>query len=451
VFWGLTYLIKLSALYFAMIVAGYSPKRKAYLFGAIAIASLIVIIAFSDRGRPEWMVIREALAIAAIPFGFKGKNKAIATVLSYTVISLPFIQSLLMYALENSGLEYFANKHEGWGFLEYYLGARYNYGIVLGGLLALIAAACVIVILNIIKKKPLFGFMMFDLKRFQRQFLLLLQSFLFGLAIIASIVQARFTDGSSGTIIERIATLLLCGSALTVVALISKWLTEQSEKNSYKELAHINEMLVEKQREYYDLLLKQEEETKKFRHDINYHISCIKYFLENELYGDAKGYIEDVVNNAVSLKPVLETGNRILNVVVSDILNRFDGGRFRINWKGHFPAETKVSSADLCVIFSNVLTNAVEAINKLKSPEIATIDVTVKCIGGHLFVSILNPSADSGHTGGKLFHTDKPEKSAHGFGTQIIVERVEKYGGTVKFTNHGSSFSVEMTFNGVVV
>jgi len=450
-FWGLTYVIDLSALYFAMLVAGYSPKNKAYFFRAFVAASLIAICIFSVRERLEWMLIEDLLVIIAIPFGIKGRNKIISTILAYTVINLSFIQSLLMYVLENSGLDFFATRHVGWGFVEFYMNDNNSAAYITSALLAFFIAFCVIIALNAIKKKPLFDLMMFDLKRFELRFLLLLQGIFIGLVILASAVQTRFTDGLSSTTIEQMATLLLCVSVITIVALISKSLTEQSEKNSYKELAHINEMLVEKQREYYDLLLKQEEETKKFRHDINYHFSCFKYFLENELYSDAKEYIDDVVNDSAGLKPVLETGNNILNVVVSDILNRFSGGRFIINWKGFFPAETKISSADLCVIFSNVLTNAVEAIYRLKSSGVETIDVTVKGVGGHLFVSIQNPSAGSEYTSGKFFYTDKPDKSAHGFGMQIIVERVEKYGGTVKFTNNGSSFCVEMTFSGVVV
>ena len=447
----MTYVIDLSALYFAMMVTGYSPKKKAYFFRVIAVASFIVICAFSVRDRLEWMLLRSLLVAVAIPFGIKGKNKVISTILSYTVINLSLIQSLLMYALENSGLEMFVNKHQGWGFLEFYLNETYSLNHFLTGLFTFAAAFCLILILNAVRKKPLLELMVFDLKRFGWRFLMLLQGSFIGLAIVASLVQARFTDGSSSTVIERMATFLLCGSVTTIVAFMSKSLTEQSEKNTYKELAHTNEMLVEKQREYYDLLLKQEEETKKFRHDINYHFSCFRYFLENELYGEAKDYIDDVVNDSAGLTPVLETGNRILNVVVSDILNRFDGGRFKVNWKGFFPAETKISSADLCVIFSNVLTNAVEAIFRLKSPKIETIDVTVKCVGEHLFVSIKNPSDGPVNTSGKFIYTDKQDKSAHGFGTQIIVERVKKYGGTVSFTNYGTSFFVEMTFSGVVM
>jgi len=431
-------------------VVGYSPKKKAYFFHALVAASLIIICILSVRERPEWMLIQDLLVIFAVPFGIKGKNKTISALLSYTVIRLSFIQSLVMYALENSGLGVFVNKHVGWGFLNFYMNEAYNTSYILLGVSTIIAAMCVVVVLNIIRKKPLFDLVMFDLKRFDRRFLILLQSIILGLILAAGVVQARFTDGSSNTVIEQMATLLLCGSIITIVALISKSQTEQNEKNNYKELAHINQMLVEKQREYYDLLLKQEEETKKFRHDINYHFSCFKYFLENELYSDAKDYIDEVVSNSVGLNPVLETGNRILNVVVSDILNRFDEGKIKINWKGFFPAETKISPADLCVIFSNLLTNAVEAVYKLNSSEVEAIEVTVKCIGEHLFVSILNPTASSVYTGGKFFHTDKQDKSAHGFGTQIIVERVSKYGGTVKFTNHDSSFFVEMTFNGVV-
>jgi len=451
VFWGFTYIINLIALYFAMMVTGFSPKKKAYVFGPIVAVSLVLLFTFSVKEHPEWMLIRDALVITAIPFGIKGKNKIISTFLSYTVISLSFIQSLLMFALENSGLELFTTRHMGWGFLAFYMNEEYHARYILSGLLTIFIVAGIIIIYNVIKKRPLFDFMMFDFKRLEKRFLILLQSVFIGLALISSIVQAILTYGSSGTVVERIATLLLCGSAIVIVALISKSITEQSEKNSYKERAHINEMLVEKQREYYDLLLKQEEETKKFRHDINYHFSCFKYFLENELYSEAKDYIDDVVSDSAGLKPVLETGNRVLNVVVSDILNRFDGNKFKISWKGFFPAESKISSADICVIFSNTLTNAVEAIYRLQSQNIETINVIVKCIGEHLFVSISNPSAGSIRTRGRYFHTDKPEKSVHGFGTQIIIERVEKYGGTVEFTELASSFTVEMTFNGVIV
>lgn len=223
-----------------------------------------------------------------------------------------------------------------------------------------------------------------------------------------------------------------------------------NEKTLYKKQSAEYSMITENQRQYFLMLLDKEYETKKFRHDIENYLSGIAYFLKNKDYEKAEKYLADIFDRIPRLKSPFETGNDILNFIVIDLLSRFDSSKFKIQWPGYFPTNTKISDVDLCTIFANLLTNAIEAVEKIETNEVKIIDVSIKTIHDHLYIIIKNPCSKLVKIKNNTIRTDKQNKNLHGFGIINTVECVERYDGEIIFCCSGNEFVVEITFRNII-
>lgn len=93
----------------------------------------------------------------------------------------------------------------------------------------------------------------------------------------------------------------------------------------------------------------------------------------------------------------------------------------------------------------NILDNAVEAAEKLGGAFISFVLENVKCKGSMvLHITATNSKLRSEKPLDRKLATSKEDKSEHGFGTQIIKELVERYKGTVNFTDLGERFKVDI-------
>jgi len=66
--------------------------------------------------------------------------------------------------------------------------------------------------------------------------------------------------------------------------------------NHYQELARLNQSLLESRERYYQMVLEKEEETRRFRHDMSSHITCVKQLLKEDNVQGARAYLEEIYN-----------------------------------------------------------------------------------------------------------------------------------------------------------
>ena len=435
VFWGVYFLIELVNLYYMTRFLGYPPKRWGCRHYGLLTASLIVIgiatsLATQINGwlNLYWVCILPCLEIILVSFALEGNNKELATGVIQLAANMTLIVSLSS-AIFSGHLPLF---YEG------------KTQLLSAPLSASLFSFPLFFCFTYRKSKIFFNFRILSQKHIVIILIFIVAADLLGGAFHAY-SGLRQDDFQSRAVTSAYAMMVV-----SLAALLCKFMNENTEKHRYLVQVRINEALMKKQRQYYTLLLDKEKETKRFRHDINNHFNCIEYLLKSGSYGEAIDYVGEIIQRAAGLKPSLETGNEILNAVVSDLLHQFIDINFKINWMGRFPAGVIISSADLCIIFANALTNAIEAIQKLNSTETEIIDVTIKSVGANLYVHIQNPCVNPTFDRGKRPRTDKPDKTSHGFGSQNITECIERYGGSVRFYSKGTAFVVEMAFVGIV-
>lgn len=226
----------------------------------------------------------------------------------------------------------------------------------------------------------------------------------------------------------------------------------------YKVNLLMSETLLKSQKNYYQSILEKEEDTKKFRHDINHHINCLLRLQIEEQYDDLREYLLSMGSGINQIKRGIDTGNELINIIVEDICSNYADSKININWKGIFPEKTKFTNMDICILLSNILKNAFEA--ELKWKENAKresvhkeyeIFVDIKNINRALYIRVMNDTGTSGKISrNQIIHTTKADKENHGYGTIIIKDMIDKYGGILTYSCKEHLFTTEILFNNII-
>lgn len=196
----------------------------------------------------------------------------------------------------------------------------------------------------------------------------------------------------------------------------------------YRVQSEMIEMYNEQQKEYFLNLLDREQETKKFRHDIINHLMIIQSFCKE---GDMqiKNYISNLLNNRQKIfYKQFDVGNDIVNVIINYYLAPAQE-KCGITVKGYIGEIEEISGVDLCVVVSNLVKNAVEAVSHM---QVGKGEIYFFINKGSQYLNIYVKNSFERHinfdTKG-LPRTSKKEKADHGFGIRNVKQAVEKYDG----------------------
>lgn len=217
--------------------------------------------------------------------------------------------------------------------------------------------------------------------------------------------------------------------------------------NSQQRFQLENKMLEkynEQQREYFEQLLEKEQKTKQFRHDIIAELVEIKNLNDSKEYNKLDEFLEDMLNEISSISNSdYDVGNEIINTILNYYLSPIKSA-CKITVKGYIPDELSITRRDLCIIVSNLIKNAVEAVETVESSH-RYITVVIK--SGKIFLDIkINNScnkADGIFVDGKIT-TSKKDKNNHGFGMKNIENVVKKYDGDYTYGKENNDFGAEV-------
>lgn len=231
---------------------------------------------------------------------------------------------------------------------------------------------------------------------------------------------------------------------LMLWAIYHRYTKIQKDKYRYQETVSLQDKLLKEQQHYYELLLEKETETRKFRHDIKQQLRCIYEYESHGEYAKSKEYIEDLLNQSESLGKTISTGNRIIDIVVSDIIHNKN---IRLHWDNviHFPL--KLKETELCTLFANLLKNAVEAVEAIEEKDIW---VTTKHLEEHFVIIVKNPIKEKVEIKKNLIPTTKDNTQYHGYGLQNVQDIVSKYNGNLMFDCDNHYFVVTIMLQDVI-
>jgi hypothetical protein len=253
---------------------------------------------------------------------------------------------------------------------------------------------------------------------------------------------------------DQIKNFTIIGISLSGIAFVAicVYLIILDKNNKYyQECLIINEKLLEQQKDYYSMLIEKDKDTKRFRHDIANHFYCMKILFEDKEYDELYSYMNDIQGAIDKLSTSMQTGNDIVNIIVGDVLGNKVNNDIKLKWRGKLPDKLKVSNMDLCIIFSNILKNSVEAVEKMSENIEKKIEVEVKQLENNIIIKVKNSISEKVNIIDDKLKTSKLDKNNHGFGSLNVKEAVNKYGGNIKYDISAECFSVEIVFSDIIL
>lgn len=248
----------------------------------------------------------------------------------------------------------------------------------------------------------------------------------------------------TGTRKESAGVILITAGGLAIFILIYAMIYYFNTKEKYQTQRDLLEQYSEQQKQYFEDLLKKEQDTRQFRHDITAHLLQIQNFCEKGDHKAAEQYIRELLDEITLInRKGYHVGNDIIDTLLNTYLSPL-ASECRIKVKGYAGPETGISRADLCVIVSNLLKNAAEAVGRCTREQ---KEIIFEVNRGKQFLSIkvkntADPEKISIRDGYPV--TGKNDKRLHGLGIRNVKAVAASYNGSYQYCIENGYYIAEV-------
>ncbi|MDF2543570.1 MAG: ATP-binding region ATPase protein [Herbinix sp.] len=421
-------LIKIFLIFWGIIGYRFRKIKLSYrIIIPIGMVSLLTISGYLVQNKLQATSIALLFVFYTIVVIFDGKlqTKLISFIIAYLSIALADLCVL--------------------GFLSLLL--KKNYNVIMDDSLygSIYLTFNIITIIMIIVTKRITHLSFENNKLSKRYFLFIITGLFCGTFILSGLIISNLPGAGENlkrmvlaiVIIICIIYLVICGMLVIVM----------NSRDSYKQLSQINQTVIEAQQKYYLLVHEKQEEIRGIRHEIKNHLACMNSLYKNGKMQELGDYLKAFIADIDGVETLLDSGNDIVNAIINDANSRYRSEGIHIILEGMLPKPLSIESMDLCVIFANAISNAVEAIQLLKQEKknnIEQIRIKITSFKKDLFITITNPVGKKIDTSVIKIKTSKSDDQLHGFGTENIKRKVQKYDGEVTFECSELEFAVKI-------
>lgn len=258
----------------------------------------------------------------------------------------------------------------------------------------------------------------------------------------------------SKNIKQRERNILLLAIYTVIIASIIIFILYLRIVRIRSELEQLNKMkskMLSLEEKHYKDMLEKNIDLRAFRHDYNYHITAMQALAQNNDFYALKDY----VNHLTQIKAkvyFISTNNTISDAIINYFYENLpEDTDFKID--GKFLENTFISNDDMCVILSNLLKNAYEAICKINTTNKTIYNNTHSKPNKHIYISIYDSKDNiiiyientyqiSQNHDRTNYSTYKSDTINHGFGLKNVKNTIKKYDGKLEIKSDKNIFSV---------
>jgi hypothetical protein len=177
------------------------------------------------------------------------------------------------------------------------------------------------------------------------------------------------------------------------------------------------------------------------RHDFIKHISMISYMCKEGKLNEMENYIGEVSANVESRQRYATSGNFVIDSILNYKIQEATDKGIYLETDLCVPKEQEFSAYDMNVLLSNLIDNAMEAVQDLTDKHIS---VRITFRHHKLYITVVNPYEELRCEEEGVFATTKQDKENHGFGLNIIREIIKKYEGKMDIDTLNGVFDVQI-------
>lgn len=241
-------------------------------------------------------------------------------------------------------------------------------------------------------------------------------------------------------------SLLVMGIVLLLLSnLIVFWVYELTMKTNRRNMElEIKQQKEKSATEYYELLNKQNENSKILIHDIKRHLNAIKGIAES---GESVSkYIETIIEDFDINKTVDYCNNKMVNLIAGRYNALCDSLGIKMNIDIRNAQLEFISEHDITALLDNILENAVEAAKNSKDKFI-DFSIFVRKVK-YISILVTNSVSNKVSIVNNCITSSKKSDGIHGTGLKSIQRVVKKYGGEINmnFNQNEMTFTLNIVF-----
>lgn len=238
-------------------------------------------------------------------------------------------------------------------------------------------------------------------------------------------------------ILWSFTTYVLFWVTLQMLILVYKGIITLSEVKMISSQLHIQE-------EQYKRLLEESDNITRIRHDWRHHLLTLNGFAEAGENEALKEYVRELLPIYVSGKEEAVCQNHVVDIILRYYLEDAKKSGIVMGCKADILNDIEVSDIDLCIIFGNLIENAVTACKK-QGQEDKMIEVKAYIQGSQLIAMIKNTYSGLVDMRNGICYSTK--HGGRGIGISSARNVVEKYDGQFKIDYDGLYFTVFVLLN----
>ena len=191
-------------------------------------------------------------------------------------------------------------------------------------------------------------------------------------------------------------------------------------------------------KEWYESIEESQIKIYRLSHDMKNQLYSIVCLLENNEIDRAKKYMYNLLNETKIAKNKMWTNNIIIDSIINKNIYLYPQIQFSVKANTKF---SLLSEVDTCVLFANLIDNAVEASLKanIKNVELVIVENEL-----NYFISLKNTISTKSVN---IFKTTKKDSKQHGFGIKNIISIVKKYKGEYFVNAKDGEFTFNLIFS----
>ena len=200
--------------------------------------------------------------------------------------------------------------------------------------------------------------------------------------------------------------------------------------------------IVRREKTYYhnqsELLQKNYEELRQFRHDIKNKILVIRQMLEQNETERIYEYISQMADKLDNTRVYSQSGNVVIDSIINYKLGKAQEQGAKVKANIGIPSQIKIEDDDIVIILGNLLDNAIEATARLESNRY--IEVNIEYNKDCVFIIVKNSYDNVINIVNGTIKTRKKDDILHGIGLKSVEATVEKYDGAINYEHNQDEF-----------
>ena len=198
---------------------------------------------------------------------------------------------------------------------------------------------------------------------------------------------------------------------------------------------------LEHQEQYVNMVIREDEKKRKMHHDMRAHIMALSALSEKDDLDAIKKYISEREQGINGIQITHFTNICAVDAIISEWYQRAVDNGVDWQWTGELTDIREIYTYEMCIVFSNILSNAYEAVEKLTEKKY--IHVRCATIRNKIVIEIMN-SCETQQSGKVRPLTTKLDKGSHGYGLQNVEDVVKKYNGTIDYDRAQDRFRLSI-------